>query len=243
MTHTLHDSTVVILVGGLGTRLRSVLADLPKPMAPVNGQPFLAYLLRQVRDAGLRNVVLCVGYRAEAIETYFGDGRDFGVQIAYSYEQELRGTAGALRLAQPYIASDPFVVMNGDTYCEVDLIEMLAQHQARKAQATIVATCVDDRARFGSLLLGDNGTVAGFTEKGESTGPGYINGGIYVLTGAVLATVPHDKPCSIERDVFPTLVGQGLFAHTTPGQFIDIGIPSELARAATVLPAGEAHIG
>ena len=143
--------TVLILVGGLGTRVRDALPDLPKPMAPVRARPFLEYLLADLKKAGQQNIVFCVGHQAEKIEEYFGDGKRFGLDVEYSRERELLGTAGAIKLAQPLIASENFLLLNGDCYNAVDFQLLLAQHMSTPASATLVATHVEDRARFGSL--------------------------------------------------------------------------------------------
>jgi D-glycero-alpha-D-manno-heptose 1-phosphate guanylyltransferase len=227
--------TCVILTGGLGTRLRSILPDTPKPMACVNGRPFLEYLLTQVRVAGYTDVILCTGYKAEVIENYLADGRRYDVQIRYSRERELLGTAGALSQARHLIRSDPFLVMNGDSYCAVDFEELISQHQARNAVATIVTTRIEDRSRYGSVVVGPQDAIVTFSEKGETRGSGYINGGIYVISQTVLDLIPAGKYLSIERDIFPSLVGRGLYAFKTSGVFIDIGTPSKLQQAQSVL--------
>lgn len=218
----------------MGTRLRSVLPDTPKPMAPISGRPFLEYLLAQVRLAGYTDVILCVGYKAEAIENYFGDGSKYSLQVRYSREQELLGTAGALSVAKSDIRSDPFLVMNGDSYCAVDFAALVNQHKLRGAEATIATTWVDDQSRYGNVVLGSEDTIVGFREKGQTSGAGYINGGIYVLNQSVLDLIPWGKCYSIERDIFPGLAGKGLYAFKTSGMFIDIGIPSELERSQTI---------
>jgi len=236
--------TCVILAGGLGKRLSPVVSDVPKPMASVAGRPFLEYLLAQVREAGCADVVLCVGYKAHVIENYFGDGGKYSVEIRYSREQELLGTAGALALARPLISSEPFLVLNGDSYCPVDLQALLTQHQARGAMATIVATQVEDASRYGSMVLNDNDAIIRFCEKGQAVRAGvkpphitaYVNAGIYVLNQAILDLAPRGKYCSIEYEVFPALVGRGLYAFRQPGPFIDIGTPDSFRIAQTVLP-------
>lgn len=230
------DLSVVILVGGLGTRLRSVLPDLPKPMALVNGRPFLEILVAQVARAGFRDVVLCVGYRADAIEAHFGDGRRHGVRMRYAHEKELLGTAGAVLNAQGVVNSDSFVVMNGDSYCAVDFSAMVTQHRDHRAAATIMAVEVPDSSRYGNLQLAPDGAVVGFTEKAQALGAGWINAGIYLLQRSVLQRLVPGKPASMERDVFPALVKQhALHAVKTSGLFIDIGIPADLERAQTLL--------
>lgn len=224
----------MILAGGLGTRLRSVFPNAPKPMVSVNGRPFLEYLFAQVYLAGCADLVLCVGYKAEAIERHFANGRRYGVRIRYSRERELLGTAGALSQARHLIRSDPFLVMNGDSYCEVAIHELIKRHQSRDAIATIVTTRVEDQAQYGSVVLGPRDTIVRFSEKGKPCGSGYINGGIYALSATILDEIPSGKHCSFEKNVFPSVVGKGLFAFRTSGMFIDIGTPSDLQRAQTL---------
>ncbi len=226
--------TCVILAGGLGTRLRSVLSDAPKPMAEVNGRPFLAYVLDQVRRAGLIDVILCVGYKAEVIEDHVADGRTYGLHVRYSRERDLLGTAGALRQARDLIRSDPFLAFNGDSYCEVEIGKLIEQHRARGATATIAVCEVEEPSRYGSTMLGASDRIISFSEK-MGAGPRYINGGVYALNQSVLDLVPSGQPSSIERDIFPLLAGDGLYAFRTAGTFIDIGTPADLERAQTVL--------
>lgn len=232
------DVPCLILVGGLGTRLRSVLPDLPKPMAPVRDRPFLEYLLAALEKSGLCKIVFCVGHQAEKIEEYFGDGEGFGLQIEYSRERELLGTAGAIKLAQPLIASENFLLLNGDCFNEVDFQALLRQHQSTPATATLVAAHLEDRSRFGSLHIGGDKCVLGFEEKGAATGAGFINAGYYVLSKKVLDLIPETEVCSLERDIFPQLVARGeMFAFENQGAFIDIGLPEEWRRAEKILPA------
>jgi NDP-sugar pyrophosphorylase family protein len=229
--------TTLILVGGLGTRLRGVLPDLPKPMAPVRERPFLEYLLADLQCAGLRKIVFCVGHQAGKIEDYFGDGENFGVHLEYSHERELLGTAGALKLAQAKIRSENFLLLNGDCYNQMNYAALLTQHASTPGTATMVATRVKDRTRFGSLKIGEDKRVLGFEEKGAATGDGWINAGYYVLNRSVLELIPSGTACSLEHEIFPQLVSKGqLFAFQNQGAFIDIGLPEEWRRAEEVLP-------
>jgi D-glycero-alpha-D-manno-heptose 1-phosphate guanylyltransferase len=237
------DIAAVILVGGLGTRLRNVLAGSPKPMALINGRPFLEILVAQVARAGIRDLVLCVGYRAETIEAHFGDGSGYGIRIRYAREQELLGTAGAVCNALGLVGSDPFLVLNGDSYCSLDFSRLAAHHRSRRAAATIVAVESADCSRYGRLQLNPDGAVEGFIEKNQASGPGWINAGIYLLRQAVLKPLTPGKPASMERDVFPGLAARhSLQSVKTSGTFIDIGIPSELERAQTLFAASDFHL-
>ncbi len=233
----MNSATCLILVGGLGTRLRSALPDLPKPMAPVRNRPFLEYLLADLKKSGIQNIVFCVGHQAEKIEGYFGDGARFGVQVEYSRERELLGTAGALKLAQPLVSSENFLMLNGDCYNDVDFQGVLSQHRSTPAAATLVAAHLENRARFGSLKINDENRILAFEEKGAATGAGFINAGYYALNQSVFALIPDGEVCSLERDIFPqVLENQAMFAFKNQGAFIDIGLPEEWQRAENLLP-------
>ncbi len=226
----------MILAGGRGTRLESLLGDLPKPMISVGGRPFLEYLVDQGRRAGIHDVLICAGYREDRIRHHFGDGREFGVSIRYSVERELLGTAGALRLARAIIGTDPFLVMNGDSFCPLGLADLQSFHQDRHAVATLAVSSVGDRSRFGWVDLDKHDRVVGFGEKDTARGSGYVNSGIYVLSQAVLDLIPENIPSSIEREVFPRLIGRGLCAYRSEQCFIDIGTPQSLKEAHCILP-------
>lgn len=225
--------TCLILVGGLGTRLRPALGGRPKALAPVAGRPFLERLLAQLAGAGCGHVVLCTGYRADAIEGHLRDGGAREMEIEYSREEVQLGTGGAVALARRLVRTDPFLVMNGDSYCECDFERLRALHLERGATATLAAARVEDRSRYGSLTLGPNDEVLSFSEKGAVAGAGRINGGVYLLGGRVWEYLPSGPTeCSLERDVFPRLAAAGgLYALRCSGAFIDIGTPEDLARA------------
>ncbi|MBI1883177.1 MAG: nucleotidyltransferase family protein [Chlamydiae bacterium] len=220
-----------ILVGGLGTRLRSVLPNQPKVMALVQGRPFLEHLLDRLRLSEIQEVVLCVGHQSEVIENYFGNGRNHGIKILYSREKELLGTAGALRQASELIHSDPILAMNGDSFCCANFSELISSHCKHKAAATLVVTAVDDASRYGSVKISEKDKITAFLEKKEGMGKGDISAGIYLLSRHFLESIPRGIPSSIERDIFPSWIGKGLYAFRAKGSFIDIGIPSDLERA------------
>lgn len=230
----LEDTTAVILAGGLGTRLREVVADRPKVLAEVNGRPFLACLLDRLNDAGVKRAVLCTGYMAELVHETFGDSYR-GMELLYSKEESPLGTGGALRLALPLIASDPVLVMNGDSYCDADLGLFVGQHNSSTAQASLVLVPVEDVTRYGVVETDGSGSVICFKEKGNQHGKGMINAGIYLIAGSIVESIPSDVPVSLEREVFPQLIGKGLYAFPQNGRFIDIGIPSDYHAAPAYL--------
>ncbi len=226
----LNGMTAAILAGGLGRRLRSKVADRPKGLASVGGRPFLAFLLDQLVEAGLRRAVLCTGYLGEQIEAAFGDSHG-GLQLMYSRESSPLGTAGALRLALPRLRSDAVLVMNGDSYCDVDLGAFWAWHCEQRAEAAMVVTRMLDTARYGSVHVDADGAVRGFDEKQDKAGPGWINAGIYLLSQGLLETIPAGRAVSLEREMFPTWIGRGLYAYQTQGRFLDIGTPEAYRQA------------
>ncbi len=223
--------SAMILAGGLGTRLRPVVADRPKVLALVNGRPFLSYLLDQLVDAEVRDVVLCLGYLGDAVLETFQDSYR-GLKIRYSQEDAPLGTGGALRHALKIAFDDTFLIMNGDSYCDLDLRSFVEWHRGTRAAASISLIRVDDVRRYGSVKVDQSMRVLDFEEKGARSGGGLINAGIYLLDRGVLASIPEGKSVSLERDIFPRLTGEGLNGFCVSGRFIDIGTPESYRRAA-----------
>ncbi|OIR06730.1 D-glycero-alpha-D-manno-heptose 1-phosphate guanylyltransferase [mine drainage metagenome] len=225
----------VVLAGGLGTRLRERVPDLPKPMAPVAGRPFLEYLLDRLIAGGIDEITLSVGYRAEAIAAHFGD-RYRGAVLRYARETEPLGTGGAIIHALRGEGPEPVLVLNGDTFLDIDVRALIRWYQAAPARVAMVLRQTPDVSRYGSVVLsGDR--VTGFAEKGR-TGPGLINAGIYVLTPGVLAAWGPPEKFSFEADILQrhcdTLRPR---AFVTDAYFIDIGVPEDFDRAQRELPA------
>ena len=224
----------VMLVGGLGTRLQSVLPSTPKPLARVGKMPFLELLVRQLRSQGIRRIVMCTGHLASQIEQEFGDGRKWDVAIDYSQELQPLGTAGAVKLAEGYLKqASEFVVMNGDSFLELDLRQFAQFHRKHGGLVSLAVRKVPDAARYGTVHMDANHRVVGFSEKTGAAAPGVINGGVYVFNRAVLDQVPQG-PASFEKDVFPRVLEQGVYALEQHGMFIDIGTPEDYARAQTL---------
>jgi NDP-sugar pyrophosphorylase family protein len=200
-------------------------------MVEIAGRPFLEYLLLQLRSQGYREIVLCTGYMGELVERYFGSGRTFGMEIRHSRESEARGTAGAIKLAEPLLSGERWLVMNGDSFFDIDFGRLVGFHQATAATATIALANVDETGRYGAVKLGDGGRIEAFLEKTSGAlKPAMINGGIYVLERQVLGSVPTDRPVSLERDIFPALVGHGLHGAVSNSIFVDIGVPEDYLR-------------
>ncbi len=221
--------TAMVLAGGFGTRLRGVVADRPKPLAPVGDEPFLARVLDQLAGAGCTRAILCTGHLADMIERTFG-GEHGGMELCWSREARPAGTGGALRLALPHAGGATHVlVVNGDSYCDVDLRAFVADARARALPA-LVTVEVPDAARFGRVLTSPDGTVAAIAGKGTQ-GPGAIDAGIRWLPCDAIAALPADRPGSAEQQLLPALLARGLRAFRTRAPFLDIGVPEDLARA------------
>jgi NDP-sugar pyrophosphorylase family protein len=227
----MHDMKAVLLVGGMGTRLRAVVPSAPKPLATVGGRPFLELLVRQLRSQGVRQVVLSTGYLADQIEREFGDGKGLDVTIEYSREPCPLGTAGAVKFAQVHLRDVPdFLVMNGDSFMEVDFAELVRFHRAKGAVVSMAVRSVPDAQRYGTVGLNEQGMVEGFSEKAGVAAPGLVNAGVYVFSQEIFESIPGG-PVSLEKDVFPSLLERGVYGLEQQGMFIDIGTPEDYARA------------
>ena len=219
------DMKVCILAGGLGKRLGSVTANIPKPMVLVDGQPFLLRQMEHFASLGFDRFVLAVGHLWEQIRDHFGDGSRFGWQVEYSVEPQPLDTGGAALWAQP-LWGERVLVANGDTHLPYDWRAMVAAHSATDAPVTMALVHQDDSARFGKVLVRD-GEVIGFEEKTPHAGPGWINAGVYVLERDALASRQRGQAFSLERDIFPSLAGR-IAAYPCDGPFVDIGTPQSL---------------
>ncbi len=222
----------IVLAGGFGTRLRRVVADVPKPMAPIAGRPFLEILLGSLARKGFSRVILSLGLMAQKISVHFGT-RFAGMDIAYVVEDTPLGTGGAIRLAFEACTQDHVFVFNGDTYLDLEAQSLERQWQAKR-NPIVVGRQVPDTSRYGRLVV-DGGCITSFAEKG-TTGPGLINAGCYVLATDALAKFPLNQPFSIETDyLVPEVARATVEVFETVGVFIDIGIPEDYARAQTLL--------
>ncbi|MFA5181818.1 MAG: nucleotidyltransferase family protein [Syntrophales bacterium] len=221
---------VAILVGGLGTRLQPVVNDRPKVMALINGRPFLTHILDQINDAGLKDVILCVGYMGTYIESEMGTSY-INLSLRYSYEYEPLGTGGALRNANDLLNSGSILIMNGDSYCQYDLGEFWSFHEQNEAVASILLTFVSDTNRYGRISINEQNHVLAFEEKGSFTGPGWINAGIYLIDRAIISEIPDKRFMSLEKEIFPSLIGKEFYGFMNDGRFLDVGTPEDFTKA------------
>jgi D-glycero-alpha-D-manno-heptose 1-phosphate guanylyltransferase len=219
----------IVLAGGLGTRLKSVVPDLPKPMAPVAGRPFLTWVLDRLVDAGFERTVLAVGYRHEVIRDHFGESYR-GMALRYSIESTPLGTGGAIRLAADQVTALPAFVLNGDTYLELDYRAMLDAHQQSRASLSVAICRAPDVSRYGAVEL-EGDRIHDFLEKGRA-GLGFINAGVYLLSSEILQQIPSGEPFSFEQQLLvPQVKELRPLAFLAEGRFIDIGIPADFERA------------
>ena len=236
MLKTERFKEAVILAGGFGTRLAHLLGNVPKPMAPVYGKPFLTYILDQLHDAGITRVVLATGHLHEVIDAYFANGYR-GMTIVCSYESTPLFTGGAIVQAAQYIESEDFIVLNGDTLFQVDLTQLYHLHTSRHAHLTIALRQVPDTSRYGAVTCQDDRIIA-FHEKTDSAGAGSINGGIYAINRAWLMAQDLPTKFSFEKELMQPLAGQeGFYGLRSDGYFIDIGIPDDYHRAQNEFPS------
>jgi len=216
--------TAIVLVGGLGSRLGSLTADLPKPMLPVGGRPFVEYIVIQLRRSGIREIVFATGYRSERLREHFQSGDRFGVAIRYSEEDAPLGTGGAIRLAAEMVKADRFLVLNGDSFLDADPRSVLDTVRDG-IMVSMALTNIAGSSRYGSVEQASDGTIIRFAPHGKSAGLSAINAGIYGARRELIDLIPKDGPCSLEHDVLPGLAGHGLLGLNLSGFFIDIGVP------------------
>jgi mannose-1-phosphate guanylyltransferase len=217
----------VILVGGQGTRLRPLTSTVPKPVVTLVDRPFISLMLEWLREHGVRDVIMSCGFLAESVREVLGDGAGLGMSLRFVEEPEPRGTAGALKLAEPML-DERFLMLNGDVLTDIDLTAQIAQHEASGASATLALVPVADPSAYGLVILEEDRSVKDFVEKpgSERIESNLISAGAYVLERAVLDLVPPDRNVSIEREVWPRLIGEGLYGFPSEGYWLDIGTPA-----------------
>jgi mannose-1-phosphate guanylyltransferase len=216
----------LILAGGEGTRLRPLTSTVPKPVVPLVDRPFIAFMLDWLRRHDVDDVIMSCGFLASGVRNVLGDGSAYGVRLRYVEEPQPLGTGGALKFAESLL-DERFLMLNGDVLTDLDVSAQLALHDARGAQATLALTPVEDPSSYGLVRTLADGRVTGFVEKPSPNqiDTHNISAGIYVLERSVLELLAPEQPASIERDVFPRLVGDGLYAYVGDGYWLDIGTP------------------
>ena len=240
----------ILLCGGLGTRLRSVVSDRPKPMADIAGKPFLHYFVRMLSEKGVERFIFALGYMGEQIEAYFQDGREYGISIVYSYEESPLGTGGAIRNALPKMREEDVLVLNADTYFDTDYRSLFQEQRMKRADMTIASREIEDVSRYGAIVKDTDGRILRWNEKQSGSGEtmpdsaetlarsgetapkrGEINGGIYVMKRSLIEKIPAGKQ-SLENDCIPVWLSHSVSIHAlrSDGYFMDIGVPEDYRR-------------
>jgi mannose-1-phosphate guanylyltransferase len=229
----------LLLAGGEGTRLRPLTHTTPKPVLPLAGRPFLTFMLDWAHTHGVDEVILSCGFLSDAVKHVLGDIYD-GMRLRYVIEEEPLGTAGPVRLAHDEgLLEDRLFVLNGDVLTDIDLTAELDQHKRLDARATLALYPVEDTSSYGMVPTAEDGAVEAFIEKGGGDAPtNRINAGAYVIERDVVEGIPAGRAVSFEREVFPELVGEGLYGYTAAGYWIDIGTPERYLEATWDLLAG-----
>ncbi len=221
----------LVLVGGRGTRLRPLTYATPKPALTLVDRPFLTYMTEWLGRHGVEEVILACGFLPDEMKAVLGDGEPGGPRLRYLVEEEALGTAGAIRFALEHL-DERFFALNGDVLADLDLTSLWKQHEATGAKATLGLYKVEDSSSYGLVDVDDDGQVLKFSEKDpERTGAGLINAGTYVLERDAIAAIPAGKNVSIEREFYPSITGDGLYAKTLEGYWMDFGTPERYAEA------------
>jgi len=225
-------NTAVILAGGFGTRLRSVINNTPKPMAPINNFPFLYYQLNYLKSYGIKKIIFSIGYMADDIKNYFGYSFS-NLNIEYVIEKAPMGTGGGIRLALQESEENLVLVLNGDSFFDINLNQFYNYHITENAQISLALREVDDASRYGTIVKNEENKIISFQEKNNLSQPGIINGGVYIIDSSLyLKHTPSEKNFSIEKDFFEKQITTlSIKGFQFNGYFIDIGIPEDYQKA------------
>lgn len=231
MSGALKDMDVFILCGGLGKRLKEISGDMPKPMVKIRGRAFLDIIMNYLSGFGLRNFILGTGYKAEIIRDYYINNRIPDVNILFSPEKKPLDTGGAVKNARKFIKSNPFLVLNGDSLCKVNLLNFLKFHQQKKSVASILLKKVSCGQEYGEIKLDKFSRIQSFNEKNKKAKTCLINAGIYIFDKQIFSFMPNLSKFSLESDLFPAMAGDRVFGYRYPGFFLDIGTPERYLQA------------
>jgi len=227
------DIDTVILVGGLGYRLKKVLKDIPKCLAPINGTPFIDIILDNCIDQGLQRFIFCVGYLKEKIMDHLTNRKD--CEIIYSTEKTSLGTCGAIKNAESYIRSKQSIILNGDTFVDINYQKLIDWHNHTRSEITLVISKINDTSRYGLVNFDQNNKIKSFVEKKEGAKSGWINSGVYIINNKVLDSLTQGEYYSLEKDLFPNYINKNFFAYKNDGFLIDIGTPESYLESQSIL--------
>jgi D-glycero-alpha-D-manno-heptose 1-phosphate guanylyltransferase len=222
---------VIVLAGGFGTRLKHIVNDVPKPMAPVNGVPFLSFLLKKLSEAGIQHIILSTGYLHEKIESFYKDFYN-GLKISYAREIEPLGTGGAIRFALEKTTTEDILILNGDTLFDIDFNYFDTFFQMKETMLAVALRQEKEVSRYGSVSINKANKIITFTEKSLASGDGFINGGIYLLKKKWLQSLQLPETFSFEKEILEKLYREtDFYGLPFDNYFIDIGIPEDYERA------------
>lgn len=233
MKNPLNNTDVLVLCGGLGSRLGSMTKDTPKPMLPVQGGPFIKLLVDYIADFGFRRFILCAGYKSEIIENYLQIGFP-SLSVLVSKEAVPLGTAGAIKNAENLIQSETFLVTNGDSFCRFDLKFFYEFHKKNGKMASIALIPKSPHVKpeeVGLVTISTESQITNFLEKGQSVPDGFVNSGLYYFNKSFLDFIPPQRSVSLEKETFPSLLKEGIAGFVTGGELVDIGTPDRYAKA------------
>lgn len=223
----------IILAGGLGTRLKPVINDVPKCMAPIDGKPFIDFVLDYCTKQGLSRFIFCLGYHKEKIMDHLSNRKN--CEILFSIEKKILGTGGALKNAESYIRSKQSIVLNGDTFVDINYPQLIDWHNDKGSEITLVINKNDDPGRYGLVSIDNNNKIKSFIEKKEGLKSGWINSGVYIINNSVLKSLAKGECFSLEKDLFPKYLNKSFFAYKNDGIMVDIGTPESYLQSQSII--------
>lgn len=221
---------VLLLCGGKGERLKDLVKDRPKPMADIKGRPFLDILINYILNFGFLRIILCLGYKGEIVSQYYNEKSRF-FNILFSQESKPLGTAGAIKNAEHLVESNPFLVMNGDSFCPLDLFELINFHNEKKAAFTMALVKSVGDKDYGVVGVDKSQKIISFNEKVKIKNNGFVNAGIYLLEKKIFDLIETGTKLSLEYDIFPRILSERFYGYITKEKLIDIGTPERYAKA------------
>jgi NDP-sugar pyrophosphorylase family protein len=235
----LNNTDVIILCGGRGSRLKSFTKNLPKPLIKIGNRPFLDILIAYLSGFGLRRFILALGYKADIIHKHYSDNNINDLKILFSREKEPLGTGGAIKNAQHFVRSDYFLVLNGDSFYNIDFSAFLRFCLKKKVLLGAIALKkITSGKDYGAISIDPHGRILSFDEKNMVSKNCFINGGVYIFKKTIFSKMPEHSKFSLEKDLFPKLTAvKGFYGYKTSGFFIDIGTPQRLKKARKLMPA------
>ena len=219
---------IIILAGGLGTRLRSIIGNNPKCLSPVNGQPFIHFLMDQYVAQGFKRFIVSVGYQKEKVIKSLKFRKD--CKIIFCEEYEPLGTGGAIKKSEQYITSNNVIIINGDSFINLNTDHLVNWHYKMESDCTIVATEIENSNRYGTIEIGKKSRLVGFKEKNDTSSQGLVNAGIYVMNKSIFNLMPDEKPFSVELEFFPKILNESTYAYICNKELIDIGTPDSYKK-------------